>query len=64
MRNIWRLTLVSALFLTISGCAHKDLIAPCEAGPGGLFGWAWPSSSAWACEAMRPINEGAHLGGR
>ena len=64
MRHVWRLTLVAALFLTMSACAHKDLVAPCEAGAGGILGWAWPSSSAWACEEMQPINEGARLGGR
>ena len=64
MQHVWRLTLVAAAFLTMSGCAHKDLVAPCDAGSGGLFGWAWPSSSAWACEEMRPINEEVHIGGR
>lgn len=64
MPSILRLTLVAAIFLTMAGCAHKDLVAPCAAGPGELLGWLWPASSAWACEAMRPINEEPRLGGR
>jgi hypothetical protein len=54
--NTIRIFAIALTFLAMSGCAHKDLTAPCGFDNDGIFGSLWPTASAFACEQMRPIN--------
>jgi hypothetical protein len=65
MLCVWRSGLVALVLVSLSACAgHKDLTAPCDATRGGLFGLLLASGSAFACEPMRPINDGGEDGVR
>jgi hypothetical protein len=61
MRGVWRGGFLALMLASLSACAgHKDLTAPCNVSDGdGLLGWLGSSGSAFACEAMRPINDEA-----
>ncbi len=61
MKLTWRALLLALALSTLAACAHKDLSAPCEAGS-GLFGWFEASGNAFACEPLRPVNEGGDDG--
>lgn len=56
MRRWWRrAALVAALavgMLTLSSCAHRDLIAPCARDSWLMFGAAYADD----CGPMRPVN--------
>jgi hypothetical protein len=61
MKLSWRALLLALALSTLAACAHKDLTAPCEAGS-GWFGWFEASGNAFACEPLRPINDGGEVG--
>jgi hypothetical protein len=61
MKLTWRALLLALAFSTLAACAHKDLTAPCGAGS-GWFGWLEASGAAFACEPLRPINDGGDDG--
>jgi hypothetical protein len=61
MKISWRAGILALTLSTLSACAHRDLTAPCEAGA-GLFGWLDGSANAFACEPLRPINDGGGIG--